>query len=123
MGLCIYLITTQEGECQFDPAYVGSTCNSYSIVAYDGDETALEAAVKNGPVSVAMDAQPLSFQSYSSGIYSDRECQSTVANHAVLAVGYGIENGVEYWIVKNRSELIVIYCYYKHCYSLLCWGT
>ena len=40
---------------------------------------------------------------YVGGIYSNPNCSSSAAtvNHAVLAVGWGEENGVEYWIVKN----------------------
>jgi cathepsin H len=40
---------------------------------------------------------------YSSGVYISSACGSTTmdVNHAVLAVGYGTENGNPYWLVKN----------------------
>lgn len=37
---------------------------------------------------------------YSGGIISDATC-GTKINHGVLAVGYGYENGMEYYLVKN----------------------
>ncbi|XP_060526715.1 procathepsin L-like [Cylas formicarius] len=66
------------------------------------DEDALLSAVAlEGPVSVAIDANPI--QLYKSGIFTGKGCSSSEwdLNHAVLAVGYGTENGQDYWILKN----------------------
>ena len=40
------------------------------------------------------------FQTYRSGVLRSYACGNAV-DHAVLAVGYGQENGINYWIVKN----------------------
>ena len=42
--------------------------------------------------------------SYGGGIYSDPACGSdsyTPVNHALLLVGRGVENGNDYWKLKN----------------------
>ncbi|GBO34952.1 Cathepsin L, partial [Araneus ventricosus] len=38
-----------------------------------------------------------------SGIYDQPNCPNDVGflTHAVLVVGYGTENGLDYWLVKN----------------------
>lgn len=64
----------------------------------------MKAAVATvGPISVAMDASHLSFRQYGGGIYQEADCNVKVddLNHFVLIVGYGSENGTDYWLGKN----------------------
>ncbi len=43
------------------------------------------------------------FKNYASGVYSVTNCGKTTqdVNHAVLATGYGEENGKVFWNIKN----------------------
>jgi len=63
------------------------------------DEVSLVAAIAQQPVAVAIEADQSVFQLYSSGIITSG-C-GTSLNHGVLAVGYGTDNGVNYYKVKN----------------------
>ncbi|KAM3391132.1 hypothetical protein ACQJBY_012660 [Aegilops geniculata] len=76
------------------------------VVSIDGfedvpenDEKSLQKAVAHQPVSVAIEAGGREFQLYHSGVFSGR-C-GTQLDHGVVAVGYGTENGKDYWIVRN----------------------
>ena len=63
------------------------------------EQAALLTAVAQQPVSVAIEADQTAFQLYKSGVLTTG-C-GTSLDHGVLAVGYGTENGEDYFLVKN----------------------
>ncbi|XP_029437298.1 cathepsin K-like isoform X2 [Rhinatrema bivittatum] len=96
-----YPYTGEDGECRYNPRGKAAKCRSYKEVT-EGSEKALKRAVARvGPISVGIDASLPSFQSYSKGVYYDPDCNVDDINHAVLVVGYGVQKGKKYWIIKN----------------------
>ncbi|XP_013148765.1 PREDICTED: cathepsin L1-like [Papilio polytes] len=62
------------------------------------NEAAIESALANiGPLAVAVNAAPITFQLYRSGIYDDPFCVPWRMNHAMLLVGYT----PQYWLLLN----------------------
>jgi len=55
----------------------------------------------NGPLAIAINADP--FQYYIGGIIDEDEwsCDPEGLNHGVVLVGYGSEDGLDYWIIRN----------------------
>jgi len=94
-----YPYTARDGTCKFNAANIGTTIDGFKDVTARS-ETALQAAIKVQPVSVAIDAAHSSFQFYHSGVYYEPQCSPTSLDHGVLAVGYGTSSA-DYYIVKN----------------------
>ncbi|XP_064455230.1 procathepsin L-like isoform X3 [Ornithodoros turicata] len=68
----------------------------------EGSEFDLRNAVATvGPVSVLIQSRDWKFSAYRDGVYDNPNCGDTYLNHAVVVVGYGTENGTDYWIIKN----------------------
>jgi hypothetical protein len=111
-GLMDYAFTyaetnMMETEAQYPYKGIAGTCNAAGGSVKVSDFTdvkpkspsALAAAVAEGPVSVAIDAGNPLFQLYHGGIMKHFCGQSL--DHGVLVVGYGTDNGTDYWLLKN----------------------
>jgi C1A family cysteine protease len=83
------------------PRVRGSKVKSYYRIqkgrnaANDG----VERILRNGPLVTGF-CVPDSFVSYRGGVYSD-ENMSNCGWHAVMVVGFGEENGKDFWIIRN----------------------
>jgi len=80
-----------------------ATISSWNQISSDasGEQAIFDALAKVGPIVIALDATPM--QSYSRGIDNPSNCEDSPysINHAVTIVGYGTENGVDFWKIKN----------------------
>lgn len=100
-GLCSesdYPYEGQDGTCQSSSCSPVATISGYQNVQ-ENSEAALQAAVAQQPVSVAVDAAGSNWQFYTGGVLTG-SC-GTELDHGVLAAGYGASGSTKYWLVKN----------------------
>ena len=94
-----YPYTGRDGTCKYNSAKGVVKAISASRVK-SGSVAALKNAIAVSPVSVSIEADTRVFQAYTGGVLNSSKC-GTNLDHGVLAVGYGTENGQDYYIVKN----------------------
>jgi len=94
-----YTYTAKNGTCM-SSSYTGqiNTSGYKNITA--NSSSALMSSIETGPTSVAIEADKMAFQYYTSGILNSTAC-GTNLDHGVLAVGYGTESNQNYYLVKN----------------------
>jgi len=95
--------TSRNTPCE-TPAPVASTTDDIcGTTSYAGADALLLAGaiVDKGPVTVGIDAGGIEFQLYSGGVYSSSACSARRINHAVTSVGYGNQDDMDFWTVKN----------------------
>ncbi|CAN0839397.1 Thiol protease aleurain-like [Linum grandiflorum] len=97
-----YPYTGKNGLCKYSAQNIGvQVLDSVNITLGAEDELKYAVGLVR-PVSVAFQVVS-DFRLYKSGVYTSDTCGSTSmdVNHAVLAVGYGVENNTPYWLIKN----------------------
>ena len=45
---------------------------------------------------------------YHSGVYYEPNCSPVNLDHGVLAIGYGVYESKDYWLVKNRCVCVCV---------------
>ena len=94
-----YPYTGEDGRCNYE----AGTTNVYSTGNYavsSNDADSMKAALEGGSLSVAIEADQLAFQMYTSGIFDNSNCGDYL-DHAVGLVGWGQDGDQEYWLVRN----------------------
>lgn len=95
-----YAYLDKQDTCKYNPSTSAAQIKGWAEIPV-GDEELLKKVVGTlGPVACSLYGTE-TLLNYDSGIYSDEECNGEEPNHSVLVVGYGSENGQDYWIVKN----------------------
>jgi cathepsin F len=94
-----YGYTARTGSCRFDSSKVKMQVKGVYTFTAHNEEKMMTALQQYGPLAVAIDASK--FNSYSSGIMNAVGCYAGSPDHGVTVVGWGVENGSKYWIVKN----------------------
>lgn len=87
------------GEDGYPTSYTLDKVRATSAYTIHGADKMMQEIYENGPVTVAFTVYE-DFEAYEGGIYQHIEGKS-LGGHAVKMVGWGVEDGVEYWTIAN----------------------
>jgi len=97
-----YPYNAADGTCKFNKNQVKVQLSSFKDISKNENEIK-EVLFANGPLSVAVNADP--FQFYTGGIFTPTttSCDPQGLNHAVTLIGFGIDTKTnkQFWILKN----------------------
>ena len=84
----------EGGPCTGLKYYPNAKVSDYGSIS---GQTAMQKEIfARGPIACGIDAEPL--LNYEKGVLKKR---SFMTNHVISVVGWGVENGQKYWIVRN----------------------
>lgn len=87
-------------EAGYSPSYKEDKHYGYTSYSVSDNEKEIMAEIyKNGPVEGAFTVFS-DFLTYKSGVYK-HEAGDMMGGHAIRILGWGIENGVPYWLAAN----------------------
>lgn len=95
-----YSYVGYEGQCRADPSRFIAHVNGSTMLPDDEVQIA-QHLFTYGPLSVGVNSAPLQY--YISGIIhpASTYCDPTELDQSVLAIGFGSEQNITYWILKN----------------------
>jgi cathepsin F len=95
-----YPYTARDGKCKFDKTSVVATIAGCTYISKNEEEIK-NVLFQTGPLSIGINAADMQF--YRSGIDNPAKskCNPAALDHGVVLVGYGVENNLAYWVIKN----------------------
>ena len=97
--ICKFLIFSAPGNgCKSFTPVVSISGYNFMNVKSEGIDALAESIYNNGPHTVYVYANS-NFQRYHSGIFDDTSCSTSSYNHAVINIGYDVNEG--YWTIRN----------------------
>ena len=88
---------SHDGGCWAQDNYKIYKTDEYGTVK--GEEAMMQEIYQRGPIACGI-AVPDALETYTGGIFKDETGDMNIV-HDVSIVGYGEENGVKYWTVRN----------------------
>ena len=73
--------------------------SNFSVITPNSYDALMDAVATQGPVTISVDAS--TWHLYESGVYDGCNQTAPTIDHAVQLMGYGTDNNVPYWIVRN----------------------
>jgi len=86
-----------SGSCNFQSSDIVAHISSFTTIG--SEQQAQSYLTSNGPLSVCVDAS--SWQYYNGGIITTSSDCGTSLDHCVMITGYGVQDGTNYWWVRN----------------------
>lgn len=84
------------------PCFVPDTYYEHKVSEYGkviGEEDMIQEVYQRGPIACGV-AVPDSLLNYTGGIYNDTTGNTDI-DHVVSVIGYGVDEGTNYWLVRN----------------------
>jgi len=97
-----YSYRPEDGRCQYDASQGQVFVLEYGVLQQGHEEMMAQVLVTYGPLSVGVNADPL--MHYHSGVLNpatEEDCDPSGIDHAVTVTGYGSDDGVPFWEVRN----------------------
>lgn len=91
--------TKTNGPCKTSCTNIQNSKIAEFVDIIKSSDDEMMKAISKQPVSIAIEADQREFQLYKSGVFST-SCGVNL-DHGVLVVGYGNENNLDYYLVKN----------------------
>ncbi|ALC41072.1 CG4847 [Drosophila busckii] len=98
-----YPYVDKKDTCKYTNKISGAEITGFAGIPPKDERTMKKVIATLGPLACSVNGLE-SLLLYKRGIYNDEECNKGEPNHSILVVGYGSENGEDYWIVKNSWD-------------------